>query len=146
MKLKNIIIVLAATVLLCGMAGCGSKQEAQTTGPVAYPDTQPPISQMESGEFTFSYPDLGTGISFQETEDGLQLQEQLEGQSYTAFTVLYNSDVGDIVLFYEYGEGQRIPVAFQMASLPDGLTGEQQRQFYEAQDLVNEVIQSLQLR
>ena len=77
MKLKNITIILAATVLLCGMAGCGSKQEAQTTGPVAYPNTQPPISQMESGEFTFSYPDLGAGISFQETEDGLQLQVQL---------------------------------------------------------------------
>ena len=146
MKLKNITIILAATVLLCGMAGCGSKQEAQTTGPVAYPNTQPPISQMESGEFTFSYPDLGAGISFQETEDGLQMQVQLEGQSYTAFTVLYNSDVGDIVQFYENGEGQRIPVAFQMETVPEELTEEQQNQFYGPQDLVNEVIQTLQLR
>ena len=146
MKLKNIIIILAATVLLCGMAGCGSKQEAQTAGPVAYPDTQPPISQMESEEFTFSYPDLGAGISFQETEDGLQLQVQLEGKSYTAFTVLYNSDVGDIVQFYENGEGQRIPVAFQMETVPEELTEEQQNQFYGAQDLVNDVISSLSLR
>lgn len=146
MKLKKSAIVLAATILLCGMAGCGKKQEAQTTGPVAYPDTQPPISQMEAEAFTFSYPDLGADFSFKEQEDGLQLQVQLNGKNYTAFTVIYNCSAGDIVQFYENGEGQRIGVAFQMATMPEGLTQEQQRQFYEAQDLVNEVIQSLKLR
>lgn len=146
MKLKKPVILLTTTVLLCGLMGCGSKKEAQTTGPVAYPDTQPPISQMEAEAFTFSYPDLGAGFSFKEQEDGLQLQVQLSGKNHTAFTVIYNCSAGDIVQFYENEAGERIPVAFRMATIPDGLTEQQQKQFYEAQDLVNEVIRSLKLR
>lgn len=61
------------------------------------------------------------------------------------FSLYINADEGDIVTYVTDSEGNMIPVAFEVNSLPDGLDEEYALTFYRAQEVINDVVQTLQI-
>lgn len=114
------------------------------------PETEPPVEvSMPEYELTYSG-SLKDVIVVEELNDedpkGLKFTVLLTETQEHIFTLYFNTDQGDLVTVLTDGEGNRIPVAFQMAMIPEGLSEEDQNTFYMAQEAVNEIVASLTLK
>lgn len=69
-----------------------------------------------------------------------------DGRQLPVFTLTCASDAGDIVAMAEDSAGERIPVAFAMFPLPEELSEDEALLFYQAQEMVNDVLSTMQLR
>lgn len=78
-------------------------------------------------------------------EDDLQFYTKIKNQEYVIFTLVFNSVEGDIVHMIDGTEETKIPIAFQMSTLPEGLTAEDASEFYIVQGVVNEVVESIKI-
>ena len=71
---------------------------------------------------------------------------KLSGGNAALFTLLLNQSEGELVVMKENGAGEKIPVSFLMESMPDGLSEADQQAFCLAQDQVNDIIATLNLK
>lgn len=114
------------------------------------PETEPPVEvSMPEYELTYSG-ELKDVIVVEELNDqdpqGLKFTVVLTEKQEHIFTLYFNTDQGDLVTILTDPEGNRIPVAFQMAAVPEGLSEEDEMTFYMAQEAVNEIVTSLTLK
>ena len=128
-----------------------STEPQQTEATVEATEETTAVVRMEilDYEFTISA-QLAERISCREIVDSevldVEVYTKLSGQEYTLFTIVFNSVEGDIVHMLDSTEGERIPVAFVMNTLPEGLSDEGASEFYIAQSAVNDVISSLKTK
>ena len=102
--------------------------------------------QVEMPAFTLTYSgELRDVIVLKELEgeDALEFNVKLSQVQAHIFTLQYNSTNGEFVTVLEDKAGEKIPVAFQMAELPEDLTEEDKNLFLTAQEAVNEIAASL---
>lgn len=155
MKHRAMLLLLAMALLVSVLAGCS--QESGSVPPVVEPTyqvvgteppTEPPV-EVKMPEYAFTYSgELKDLIVLKEVEEfsGLEFSVKLSGGEEHIFTLHYNTVEGDFVTMLENSAGEKVPVAFQMATLPEGLSEADTEIFYRAQESVNEVAQSLKLK
>ena len=153
MKKRKWMLLLLATVLtVSALAGCAGKAQAPTepgyTVVGTEPATEPPV-EVKMPEYTFTYSGaLKDVIVLKEVAEfsGLEFTVKLSGGEEHIFTLHYNTVEGDFVTMLEDGAGNKVPVAFLMATIPDGLSDADADVFYRAQESVNEIAESLKLK
>ena len=108
--------------------------------------TLPPI-EVEMDMYTFSYSGEWSSVIFiEKTDNDVAFFTELNNQRIPIFTLVYNSQEGDIVTVLTLGDGERIPVAFQMFSVPEGLSQVDAHSFITAQEAVNDVMSSIKAK
>lgn len=113
--------------------------------PYIEPPTAPPV-QLRMPDYELSYcGDMADIISWEELEDavGLQFYIAIGQEKLPLFSMHLNENQGDVVQMVTDSAGQSIPVSFQMEEIPEGISQEDERTFCMAQDLVNDIMQSL---
>lgn len=154
-KWKQVTLaILLIAILTMGMAACSTKDTVETEP--TYPDfgesedtmptTLPPVQiDMPNYELAYSgeFKDL---IMTEEQEDGLVFTVKLSQTEAVIFTLLYNTDEGDLVTVMEDANGDRISVAFRMSPIPENLGEQDEQLFCSAQEAVNEIVDSLVLK
>lgn len=125
-----VLLAAAALVLLCGWFNTGPRTVYQTA------------------EYRITYSgSMADVIRFRPVPDdssAMQAVVVIGEQEYPLFTMSYNDQAGDYVAMA--GKKEKIPFAFTMASPPDGLTEEETRIFWLAQEIVNELPASIKVR
>lgn len=148
-------VLFLMAVVLC--TACSANQEIKNTEPPvesyddsveAMPEPEPPVEvEMPDYKLTYSgaYKDIITMHEL-EGENALEFKVKLSKGEVHIFTLRYNMSEGELVTVKEDKQGNRVPVAFEMAPLPENLSEQDKNVFFEAQDAVNEIVDSLVLR
>ena len=155
---KRNLVVLLILILLLSVTACSERiepvQEADYQSAddleFAQPEEEllPPVEiKMPAYELTYAG-ELKDVILTKETDDGagLAFSVKLSSGEVPIFTLRYNTDEGELVTVLENAEGERIPVAFEMAVMPEDLREEDANTFYAAQEAVNDIVASLKLK
>lgn len=173
MRVRNLTVLLSVLMLLM-LAGCGSDKMQPAVEPTLEPiqeptqeptqepiptmvvyevyETEPPTEQpvrIEMPEYKFTYSgELKDSIVIKELQDSgaLEFTVKISGGEVHIFTLYFNTIDGDFVNMVEDGAGNKIPVAFKMASVPEDLSDAEIQLFYQAQESVNEIVASLTLK
>lgn len=153
---KSLRLVFLLVLTMTFVAGCTDARPEDTEA--TYPDfgameevsteTLPPVKiEMPDFELTYSG-ELENVIHVQqiESENVLVFTVRLSNADEEIFTMRYHSDEGDLVTVLEDTQGNRVPVAFLMASVPENLSQEDEQLFYTAQEAVNEIVDSMVLK
>ena len=153
---QSLRLVFLLVLTMTFVAGCTDARPEDTEA--TYPDfgameevsneTLPPVKiEMPDFELTYSG-ELENVIHVQqiESENVLVFTVRLSNADEEIFTMRYHSDEGDLVTVLEDTQGNRVPVAFLMASVPENLSQEDEQLFYTAQEAVNEIVDSLVLK
>lgn len=112
------------------------------------PETLPPV-QVEMPEYELTYSgELANLIvvTEQPQTSNLVFSVKLSDREAHIFTLNFNSAEGELVTFVTNKAGERIPVSFEMAEVPEGLSNADADSFYTAQDAVNEIVKSLVIK
>lgn len=112
------------------------------------PETQPPVMiSMPEYECTYSG-EMADVIETKELSDSnaLEFSVKLSTKTVPVFVLHFNTEVGDYVEFMTSADGTKVPVAFEMMTLPEGLDEDDATLFYLAQDTVNEIVASITLK
>lgn len=158
-KIQGQAAFLAVLLLMAAVfcTACSAKQEVKNTEPPygnyddsleMMPETEPPV-QVEMPDYELAYSGSLKDVivmSEVEGENALEFRVKLSNGEAHIFTLRYNTSEGELVTVKEDKQGNRVPVAFEMASLPEYLSEEDQNIFFEAQDAVNEIVESLVLK
>lgn len=106
------------------------------------------LVKVETAACELTYPArLADVLKVRQEQDGSLVFLALAGEKeIPAFTLVIGDDTGDIVLMRSAGDGSRVAVSFMMHAAPQGLTDGEKKNFYSAQDAVNDVMASLALR
>lgn len=115
---------------------------------ITQPPTEPPV-QVTMPDYELSYAGwMKESVHWEEVpeEGSLKFFVTLSIGDAELFTMRLNQTEGDIVVMKKNGAGEQIPVAFMMTDIPEGLSAEEQQTFCVAQELVNDVVQSLILK
>ena len=149
----GVILLLLISTLL--MSACGNVGQSNGVSPEQEiveetRETLPPV-EISMPEYTLSYSgELKDVIAVKETQTedkmGLQFFVLLSQTEEPIFTLYYHSDQGELVTVLTDVKGNKIPVAFEMNTIPEGLSEEDANLFYTAQDAVNEIVESLVLK
>lgn len=152
---RRCLAVVLAILVLTMLAGCGGAEKSRDEVPdfeqmdaVTEPPTLPPV-QVSMPEYELTYSgELADVIVMEEVADpeGLKFSVKLSGGEAHMFTLYYNSEDGDLVTVLTDAAGEKIPVAFQMATIPEGLDDADAHTFYTAQEAVNEIVASLTVK
>lgn len=161
---KMMLLVVIAIITVCGLTGCTKQEftpviaEAPTAIPtmmiIAEPTPiheTPPASvtvEMESLSLTYSglYAEMVICTELTDTvELDFEFAIPINETVYTLFKVVVGTEDGDIVSMLNGPDGVMTPVSFYMNMLPEGMEGDDASTFYIAQDVVNEVIDTLTL-
>lgn len=153
---QSLRLVFLLVLTMTFVAGCTDARPEDTEA--TYPDfgameevsteTLPPVKiEMPDFELTYSG-ELENVIHVQqiESENVLVFTVRLSNADEEIFTMRYHSDEGDLVTVLDDTQGNRVPVAFLMASVPENLSQEDEQLFYTAQEAVNEIVDSLVLK
>lgn len=115
--------------------------------PAPVDDSDAKVRKIETDTLTLTYSARHSLLAARETADSaLEFHMPLAGQDATVFTLVPDSMEGDIVMMLTDGTGRKVPVAFLMAALPEGISAEEAQSFYIHQEAVAEVMASLTLR
>lgn len=146
------LMLMLLVVLSMLLTACSQAKENDTESSQAEPQVEeiPPVA-LTMPEYELSYSgELKDVIQVRDTETevgpGLEFYVNLSGTDTTIFVLHYNSDQGELVSMLENDSGEQIPIAFEMAEMPAGLSDEDANTFSVAQDSVNEIISSLKLK
>lgn len=128
-----------------------STEPQQTEATVEATEETTAVVRMEilDYEFTISA-QLAERISCREIVDSevldVEVYTKLGDKEYTVFTMIFNFTEGDIVHMLNIAEGEKLPIAFVMKELPEGLSDDAASEFYIAQGVVNEIIGSIKAK
>ena len=100
---------------------------------------------MDGYSFTYAG-EKASAILTEETADGLAFFAGLKNEKVPVFTLVFNSQEGDIVTMLTAESGEQIPVSFMMFEMPGELSEEDAQTFTLAQEAVNEIVESIKLR
>lgn len=154
---RVVLLVILIFTIFVSCVACSGKQENQNTKPghessvdsvEVEPETEPPV-QVDMPEYELTYSGALKDIivmNIQDDESTLVFNVKISKGEAHIFTLRYNTDDGELVTVKEDKNGNRVPIAFEMASLPEDLNEEDQQIFFEAQDAVNEIVESLVLK
>lgn len=148
---RMVFVIAMIVLLVLSVTACSAKQEeVYNYGSVeeVEPEPLPPI-QIEMPDYELAYSgELEDQIIVEETEDqsGLAFSVKLSTGEVSIFTLHYNSEEGDLVTVLDAADGERVPVAFEMAEVPENLSEDDLSTFYLAQEAVNEIVESLKLK
>ena len=145
-RLSVIMIVVMFVMLLAACAG----EPAAAVDPTAAVEEEtvaPILVTMPDYEFTYSG-DMADVISINERDGSNELEFVVKTSQaeYTIFVLRINAEEGDLVEFIPDAKGNKIPVAFDMTELPEGLSDDDQFLFYQAQERVNDIVASIKLK
>lgn len=167
------VLVIAAIVLVLILAKPGQSPEDPTIGATTETTTEttsetttpaqteeivdqtvqttaPETVQVEilSYEFTLNT-QIAEKVFCRELADtadtDVEVYTKLGEQEYTLFTMIFNSTEGDIVHMLGDAE-EKLPIAFVMNALPEGLSDEAAAEFYIAQGAVNDIMDSIKAK
>ena len=153
---KRILALAMAALSVALLAACGKTAQPETlptvipsdeaVETVPEPESKPPVQiSMPDYEMTYSGT-LKDVIRYAETEEGLSFTVVLSTGEAPIFTMKHNSDEGDLVAMIDDASGNKVPVAFLMASIPKGLNDADMDLFCTAQESVNDILDSLVLK
>lgn len=115
--------------------------------PAPVDDSDAKLRKIETDTLTLTYSARHDKLSVRETAEGtLEFHMPILGKDTTVFTLVPDSMEGDIVMMLTDGTGQKVPVSFLMAALPEGAGEEDAQSFYAHQEAVADVMTSLTLR
>lgn len=115
--------------------------------PAPVDDSDAKLRRIETDTLTLTYSARHDKLSVRETAEGtLEFHMPIAGQDTTVFTLVPGSMEGDIVMMLTDGTGPKVPVAFLMAALPEGIAPEEAQSFCTHQEAVADVMASLTLR
>ena len=142
-------LLLAGLLLLSVPAGCAAKPPADE--PVFGEEEKLPPVELTMPEYQLTYAGemkdiIKTREITEGEQTGLEFYVQLSGKDVTVFVLYFDSENGEYVQFLTDEAGNRIPVAFDMAELPAGLSEADTETFYLAQESVNDMASSIKLR
>jgi len=145
---KELCFLIVMLVAVLALAGCSGEQKA--TEPSyemlgTEPATLPPV-QISMPEYELTYSgELTDVIVVKEVTEfsGLEFTVKLSQTEAHIFTLHYNTVEGDFVTVLDDAKGNKVPVAFLMATIPEGLSDADAQTFYRAQEAVNEIAESL---
>ena len=147
-ELCFLIVMLAAVLVLAGCSGEQNATEPSYEMLGTEPPTLPPV-QISMPEYELTYSGaLTDAIVVKEVADfsGLEFSVKLSQTEAHIFTLHYNTVEGDFVTVLEDAKGEKVPVAFLMATIPEGLSEADAQTFYRAQEAVNEIAESLVIK
>lgn len=163
-SLKLILLVVIATIAICGLTGCTKQEsayvptEAPTATPTVViieeptpmPEVTPAPVTVESESFRLTYSGLyaetvGCTELTDTSKTDFEFTVIINENTYTLFKVVVGAEDGDIVSVMKGPDGVNTLVSFYMNTSPEGLEGDDASAFYIAQDVVNEVIDTLVL-
>lgn len=151
-KRRGVLFLLISTLL---MSACGNMGKSSSMSPeqeiVEETRETLPLVEISMPKYTLSYSgELKNVITVKETQAGnkigLQFFVLLSQTEEPIFTLYYHSDQGELVTVLTDVKGNKIPVAFEMNTIPEGISEEDANLFYTAQDAVNEIVESLVLK
>ena len=149
---RLLLVILAFAMLMLsacsGNADANRSQAPQIEETETPPPTLPPV-QVEMPEYELAYSgELSDVIVVTEQEgtSDLEFAVKLSNSQARIFTLHFNADEGELVTFVTDKAGNRVPVAFDMATVPEKLSEADANTFYMAQDAVNEIVASLVLK
>lgn len=166
MSKKSWLIIVAAILVIAVIVviSISAKQNQTTVEPTDATDADrtlesaveaeqteaPQLVHVETLNYELTFnAQLAEIVSYREiadtTEDDLEFYTKINDQEHTVFTLVFDSAEGDIVHMITDAAGNKIPVAFMMNTLPEGITDEAANQFYIAQGVVNEVVESIRV-
>lgn len=155
-----LVWVMISAMLLGGCSGTEQQVNADEIGDVTYiseddvytdgiytePPVLPPI-EVVMDDYSFDYSgERASAISTEVTNDGMEFFAELTNEKAPIFTLVYNSQEGDIVTVLISESGERVPVAVMMFEMPEGLSEEDEQNFILAQEAVNEIVESIKPR
>lgn len=168
---KLLINVLLCTLVLCVLTGCAGKEsaaapeaptEVETEDQQALEAIQPyleerqaleptpmPKVEIKMPEYEMAYAGEMQDVILTETlsdANGIKFSVKLSDSEAHIFTMLYNTYDGELVTVLKDANGNQVPVAFMMPSIPEGLSTEDEYLFYTAQEAVNDIVSSLVLK
>lgn len=152
---QKMLLVLLLVFLMVFTVGCSEKEPVNTEPTFSDfgdmeeipPETTLPPVQIEMPDYELTYSgEFQDVILVEEQEGALVFTVKLSQTEAKIFTLLYNTDEGELVTVLEDAKGNRIPVAFQMTQVPENLSEEDEQLFCSAQEAVNEIVASLVLK
>lgn len=148
-------VVLLFLISILALSACSNEAKASTVMteqkiPEGTSETVLPV-EISMPEYTLSYSgELKNVITTKEIQNeekvGLQFSVLLSESEAPIFTLFYHSDEGELVTVLTDIQGNKIPVAFEMKTIPENLSEEDADLFYTAQDAVNEIVESLVIK
>ena len=154
-RTQIMLLALLLVFLTVFTAGCSEKAPANTEPTYSDfgdmeeipPETTLPPVQIEMPDYELTYSgEFQDVILVEKQENELVFTVKLSKTEAHIFTLRYNTDEGELVTVLEDADGNRIPVAFQMAQIPENLNKEDELLFCSAQEAVNEIVASLVLK
>lgn len=111
--------------------------------------TPMPKVEIKMPEYEMAYSGEMKDVILTETlsdANGIKFSVKLSESEAHIFTMLYNTNQGELVTVLTDAKGERVPVAFLMPNIPEGLSAEDEFLFYTAQESVNDIVSSLVLK
>lgn len=143
---RMFIYIIISAMLLAGCSGPMQQIETETNGTYTEPSNLPQV-EVSMDEYSFAYAgDRASIIAIEETEQGLAFFVELDVGKAPMFTLVYNSQEGDIVTVLMSESGERVPVSIMMFAMPDNLSEKDQQRYALAQESVNEIVDSIKLK
>ena len=146
------LMLLVSSLAACDFGGVKTPDgEEPQTSDYYISDAEPeqealPPVRVEMRDYELSYSgELESVIVFEQQADSndLAFYVSLSDGRAPIFTLRFNSDEGDYVTVLRDSAGSKLPVAFRMETIPEGLSEEDRKLFFTAQDAVNEIAASL---
>lgn len=168
---RALALMLLAALLAASLSGCADKAPVvETEGPTvveeeaqdaleaivpyleeraALEPTPMPVVEIKMPEYEMAYAGEMKDVIVTETltdANGIKFSVKLSESEAHIFTMLYNTMDGELVTVLTDAKGERVPVAFIMPGIPEGLNEEDSYLFYTAQESVNDIVSSLVLK
>ena len=146
-----IILLGLLPVMLCAACSTDAEQNPEQTSQLTVadgPETFPPV-QVEMPQYILTYSgELKDVLVLKELEgeNALEFSVKLSKTEEHIFTLRFDSTEGEFVTVLKDADGNKVPVAFQMAQLPEDLTQKDKNVYLTAQEAVNEIASSLVLK
>lgn len=157
-KARKFFAILLALLMLLGLTACGNKQNPESTEPEQVyddtlqtepePESLPPV-HIEMPHFEMEYAGELSDVIVMKEQDGqnaLDFFVKLSDAETKIFTMNYDSEEGDLVEVIKDAAGNSVSVAFQMDSIPEGLSEQDMQTFCTAQEAVNDMVASLAIK
>ena len=150
-KIKRSILSFILMFTVCSLTACANAKEDSVNPDSHSSYSEPeqemnPIVRVDMNNYELSYSGELKDVIILEPKaggDDIDFYVSLSDRKALLYILHFNSDEGDFVTIVRDDAGTPIPVAFQMESIPEGLSDADRILYCTAQDAVNEIAASL---